>query len=491
MTKKVSLLHISDLHRSHGSEISNTALLSSLINDCEKYSKTETPRIRKPDIIVVSGDVIRGSTNPASSAVEISNQYKEADEFLEQLANHFVNGNKKRIVIIPGNHDIDWKFSRESMDKIDNSKVFDEKSNVKSELLKESINQNSSTRWSWKDISFYQITDVKKYDQRLEAFSQFYSGFYGSDRKYSLDPREQFDIFDYPEFNITIVAFNSCYQNDHLRLVGDIHPECIAKANLALKDYKKFGRLVLATWHHNTKGRPYDSNYMDSSRLKNFIDTGVSVGFHGHQHKTELIHEYSNVIEQKKIVVFSAGTLCGGPNELPTGNNRQYNVVEIEDNEEDESISLTLHIREKTETSSFENPIWTAGRIDSNNISHHTVSIERPEIADITFVLVEIERQISYQNYDDAKTALLNLSPKHPVVRKFLSECIMQTEDFKLAIKVFFEPQSEEEALILLNAAIQLKDKPLMKDLVKVANESFPGSPSVRELIKKIEAIIR
>ncbi len=197
------------------------------------------------------------------------------------------------------------------MEKIDSAKVFDEKNTLKWEILKEALNQNSITRWSWKDLSFYKITDTEKYKKRLEAFANFYTMFYGGEREYSIDPKEQYDIFDFPEFNLTITAFNSCHNNDHLRLVGDIHPECIANVNLKLRALQKKGRFVLSTWHHNTKGLPYDSNYMDNSRLKNFIDSGISIGFHGHQHKTELIHEFSDVIEQKKIIVFSAGTSCG------------------------------------------------------------------------------------------------------------------------------------------------------------------------------------
>src|SRR5206468_2209681 len=116
---------------------------------------------------------------------------------------------------------------------------------------------------------------------------------------------------------------------------------------------------------------------MDSSKLKNFINSGIALGFHGHQHKTEIIQEYSDVIEQKKIIVFSAGTLCGGPGELPAGNNRQYNLIEIE-TQDISSMGVTLHVREKTDSSSFDNPIWGAGTVDSHPVSHHTVTIDKP-----------------------------------------------------------------------------------------------------------------
>jgi hypothetical protein len=491
MASKISILHISDLHRSLDCQISNVALLTSLLNDKDRYTSSENPKIQSPDIIVVSGDVIRGSNSLANSDIEIQKQYDEAILFLNELTNHFLNGNKNRIILIPGNHDIDFKFSKSSMEEIENSNVFDEKSNFKWEYLNESLKQNSKIRWSWKTLAFYRITNESVYNKRLEAFANFYTNFYNGQRSYSLEPQEQYDIFDFPEFNLTFTAFNSCYENDHLRFAGDIHPECIANVNLKLREFKKKGRLILSTWHHNTKGSPYESNYMDNSHLKNFIESGISIGLHGHQHKTELIHEFSDVIEQKKIIVFSAGTLCGGPTELPTGNNRQYNVIEIENKDENQSITVTLHVREKTDTSLFNNPIWTAGRIDSKNVSHYTLQINKPIALSGKSIFIDIEKLMNDRNYSDAKSALLTLDIKDEFVRKFLAECILQTEDFELAINVFSEPQTDEEKITVLNAALQLGNKGQMKAFAEKINVTTQTAKAVADLIKKIETITK
>ena len=84
MGSKLSILHISDLHRSKGCEISNVALLSSLLQDKDRYSVSENPKIQSPDIIIVSGDVIRGSIKPDGSEEEVLNQYEEAIAFLNE-----------------------------------------------------------------------------------------------------------------------------------------------------------------------------------------------------------------------------------------------------------------------------------------------------------------------------------------------------------------------------------------------------------------------
>lgn len=491
MTETISILHISDLHRSRGNETSNAALVSSLINDKESYTTKEEKRIKAPDLIIVSGDIIRGSIDLHNSEQEIKEQYDEAIGFLTELSNHFLDGDKKRLVTIPGNHDVDWKYSRESMTKIHTNNVFDEKNNVKSRYLNDSINSHSNIRWSWKDLSFYEITDSEIYNKRLEAFTNFYSNFYDGERSYSIHPAKQYDIFDYPNYNITIVAFNSCYCNDHLRFVGEIHPDCIADSNLKLSDYRKKGRLIMATWHHNTKGLPYEFNYMDSNKLKNFINSGISLGFHGHQHKTEIIHEFSDVIEQKKIMVFSAGTICGGRNELPVGNDRQYNIVEINSDNNVDHLTVTLHTREKTNSSSFENPIWSVGRIDSNLVSHYTVKIDKPKAQEMENVLLEIEGLMKNGNYSAAKEKLVKLDFTDDFVRKFLVECLINAEDNELALEIFSIPETAEEFIVVLTAAIELNNKTKMEEMKNIAKTYTSSNPSINELVNKIEAILR
>ena len=492
MTGKVSILHISDLHRSKGSEITNSALLASLVKDNDRYTTNETPIIKTPDLIIVSGDIIRGSISNDGSEIEIQGQYDEATEFLTRLTNQFLSGDKQRIIIVPGNHDVDWKFSKASMTKIDGNNVFDSVGKVKSEVLRESINQNTKIRWNWRDLSFYEITDLEKYNKRLEAFANFYSTFYDDKRVYSLNPSEQYDIFDFPTFKLTIVGFNSCFNNDHLRLVGDIHPACIGEASLKLRQYSEKGRLILATWHHNTKGLPFDSNYMDNSKLKNFIESSISVGFHGHQHKTELIHAYNDVIEKKKIIVFSAGTLCGGVNELPVGNNRQYNLIEIDWGKSSRtSIDVQLNIREKSDSSSFENPIWKQGRIDSVLVSHYTVQVDKPKQPNNSSVLIEVEGYLKKGQFSEGKQLLLTLDINEDFVRKYLADLIIATEDFELAIESFKLPRNESELIIILNAAIQLNKQEAFKNILRIAKDFESDSPAIKDFIKKIEALLK
>jgi len=484
-----SIMHISDLHRSPKEEISNAALLSSLISDNDKYTTDEPRLIKSPDLIVVSGDIIRGSIKTIGSDQEIKHQYKEAEELLISICEKFLNGERSKMVIIPGNHDMDWNYSKASMTKMDKKKVF-ERAFVQSYIHEEMVKSQSAIRFSWKDFSCYEITDRDIYNKRMAAFADFYNSFYSGKRAYSLNPEEQYEIFDYEEFDITIAAFNSCFGNDHLRLAGDINPVCIAKANTDLLSYKRNGRLIVATWHHNTKGGVYDMNFMNSSKLKNFIDSGVSLGLHGHQHKNELIYEYSNAFEQKKIVVFSAGTLCGGRQELPTGTTRQYNIIEI-NRTKVEKVEVTLHVREKTEGSSFQNPVWQPGRIPDTLESCITILIDKPKSPPVAVSLVQVEKLIRSEEFDQARMILERLDISQEPVRYYWRELIEKTDNADVAFQLFLPPKTIPECLTILGFSLASHDRETQVKCLNAAKKFNSGDPSIKHLLQKLEALIR
>ena len=76
-------------------------------------------------------------------------------------------------------------------------------------------------------------------------------------------------------------------------------------AALRLRELNEKGRFILATWHHNTKGKPYDQDYMDGTFIQNLIADNVRIGLHGHQHKLEIIREENNIIDNKVMHIES------------------------------------------------------------------------------------------------------------------------------------------------------------------------------------------
>ena len=155
------------------------------------------------------------------------------------------------------------------------------------------------------------------YDARLEAFCNFYRSFYGGHRVYSLAPTDQLDIFDYPEFAITFGTFCSCYNNDPYHKEAQF-TRIVLRRWKALRHFRYADRLLLAVWHHNTAGGPSESDYMDADTLQPLIDTGFSIGLHGHQHKPQFIEERFLFGEARKVTIVGRGTLCAvAPNSRP------------------------------------------------------------------------------------------------------------------------------------------------------------------------------
>ena len=74
--------------------MSNEALLNSLENDLHRYSREPIP-ISKPNLIVVSGDLIKG-LEEEDPLDQIYMQYDEAANFLSRLADIFLDGDKEQ-----------------------------------------------------------------------------------------------------------------------------------------------------------------------------------------------------------------------------------------------------------------------------------------------------------------------------------------------------------------------------------------------------------
>lgn len=145
---KFSILHISDLHRDLDDEIGNEWLLDSLENDFNQFSE-QTPQIMKPSFCIVSGDLVHGvRLGVEDGDNELKRQYSQTETFLIGLADRFFNGERERVVILPGNHDVFFNDVIQSVEKIE----IPTESEKKAPLVKELFQQNSKLRWSWRDL---------------------------------------------------------------------------------------------------------------------------------------------------------------------------------------------------------------------------------------------------------------------------------------------------------------------------------------------------
>ena len=275
-----SILHISDLHRSPRDNITNAELVSALVSDRQRY-RNEKPSIRWPDAIVISGDIVQGVVLGTPDAeASLAAQYRTALTFIEELAERFVDSDRSRVIIVPGNHDIDWAVSKDAMQIV---QAADFPKDLGSELFR----LGSLYRWDWKTRELFLITNATRYQQRMDAFWRFFDAFYAdAPRLLPVARGQSSNLYSLWDGRLGIAAFDSCHGNDCFAFHGSIPREVVARAQLDLLDLGGFG-LLMAVWHHNVEGPPYRTDYMDIDIVRGMIGRGFRLGLYGHQHRPD------------------------------------------------------------------------------------------------------------------------------------------------------------------------------------------------------------
>jgi Calcineurin-like phosphoesterase len=483
---KVSVLHISDLHRDPTQGIRNGPLLRSLVNDRDRYS-AGTPAIMSPSVVVVSGDIVYGvpASHPTPNDA-LAAQYQEAEAFLVELTNSFLNGDRQRLVLVPGNHDVSYPETLAALLPLTSPAAPIPTS--LSEAISDLFSTHSTHRWSWKDLRLYRLADQDRYNRRVELFAGLYSRFYQGTRSYSLAPEEQFDVFALPSHDLVIAAFNSCYNNDPLHRAGCIHPDAIAAAARRVEGLRYQGYIPIAVWHHNTAGGPHSDDYMDADTLQVLIDCGFSIGLHGHQHKPTFVDERFRFGTGRKITVISAGTLCGGHRSLPHGHDRSYNVIELDTT----ASSATVHQRRMV-NDTFASPVWAAGWYAESNASMVSFDVQRPLVPHPSpnARLSEAEALIAQNDYAGARPILLVLARTDGLARRLLAECYASIPYDTDLIGCMYPPQSVSEAVLLADALWELSDKQRLGELLRLSVVADSTDPAASELRQRYEARVK
>ncbi|WP_281886281.1 metallophosphoesterase [Paenibacillus sp. YYML68] len=491
--KNFSLLHISDLHRTQD-YVSNEVLITSIEHVLDSYNGNDW----RPSLIIVSGDLVQGSKSSDEAKVveELDKQYQEAGELLDELTRIYLGGDRNKVVMIPGNHDVSFYHSRMSMKK-EEPAAGQDPIHYKKWLLKQMGVQRSRIRWSWQDFEFYHIVDESMYERRFEAFCRFYENFYRGERRYTLAPGDQFDCYDFEDLNLVVIGYNSCHDNDHCNYSGAIHPDALAKAERLLKGDKYRDRLRIAVWHHHTSGNPQKSDYMDNRTLQHLMRANFHVGMHGHAHITGVAYEPSRIQSDQQMIVISAGSLCAGGEELPTGELRSFNVVQF-DNESRKAIvdiyrdsmqglaAFPTWIKHQQVVMNYYYPAETLTQSKQKETLHiHTK--EMPSQDERILQLVEAEQMIMESQYDKALVIVGSLEKKDPYVRRLLMQCYQGLHMHNEIIELFTQPEPEgaEEIISLIRAAQASGRTDLLKEILQMEAIQECDDHFVKQIVQK------
>ena len=471
---KINLLHVSDLHRDPGSPISNKTLLDSLARDRDQYAAVGELGIDSLDVIIVSGDIVHGVRhgNPDAETI-LQGQYQEALEFLEGLTERFVNGNKRAVVIVPGNHDVSDHHFRECLEPV---KIASEGAK---DLIRILLSGQSDLRWCWDDLALHKVSDRQRYSERFHPFVSFYKDFYGGNHSYSIHEESQFETFDFPDLGSTVTGFSSCYNNDLLNRPGAIHPDSIAGASEELGKPEYQGRLRMAVWHHHIEGPPQEVGYMDPDIVQNLVYRGFSLGFHGHQHKPQYLDFRFRYGSTRKITLISAGTLCGG---AAYGFKRSYNLVQLDT----ENRSGKLHVREM-QNDNLLMPIWGQHSSPANPSGSLDFDFDPPPASQVAYkrdtsLLLQAQSLFEQGELQHASEVLLSVIGQDELARPILLECLIQLGDHERIISVFNPPKGSAEAIAVIDSLWAEGRRDQLVQLLACSVVAESADPSVKEI---------
>ncbi|QGM46091.1 metallophosphoesterase family protein [Methylocystis heyeri] len=479
---RFSILHLSDLHRDLTDEIPNAWLIDSIERDIETLAN-EQSSVARPTLCVVSGDLVYGvRPNSPDADAELKRQNSQSLEFLVELADRLFCSNRDRVVIIPGNHDVAFNrvTSSSALVPLPSDKA------AKADLVREYFSANTQLRWSWSDLAFYRIEDHDGYLQRFSYFRDLYEQFYQGSRIYPVAPDSQFDFFDFQVEKLSIVALNSCHNNDPWRRAGQINSTALANACRQLRSPSRAGWLLAATWHHNLVGGPSQDDYLDPEFLQLLIESGVSLGLHGHQHRSDWFDErYRLGPKARKLTIVSAATLCAGPTNLSPGTPRGYNVLEIDN----EAWVGRLHQRQMVNLQ-FSMPAWGPGRFVDTNESFVDFELappvaSRPAGLDMKLAL---EAADSYLGRGEWEKALAALSEywSEPLARRMGLRALEELDDPGRTINMLDTPSDVAEAVILGSALLIAGDTISRKRFLESPFIARNTDASVTEIVEKL-----
>ncbi|MXX09858.1 MAG: hypothetical protein F4142_08275 [Nitrospira sp. SB0675_bin_23] len=478
----LSILHVSDLHRSKEEPVDNDSLLAALLADRDRYV-TATPKIPPPDAIVVSGDLIQGAQLNASGwQKSLEDQYKVAEHFLATLCNLFLDGDRSRVVLVPGNHDVCWNTSRLAMKKVPDEQY---PSNLYDVLIK----PDSIYRWSWSEQALFHIVDMALYKQRMSRYWDFIESFYRDVAlPLPIDRERGFQLFEFCNRNVVVAAFDSIEGNDCFSFSGALLPGAVGRCAMVLRDFTRSYDLKIALWHHSIQGPPTRSDYMNVSQVQEMIGHGFQLGLHGHQHVGEIETQFVHLDQRRSMAVVSAGSLCAGAREMPRGVNRQYNLIVIED----DFKRGRVHVREMAEGGQFtlkNNGAFSEGFVEiswqplldmmgrqiDTKAANAKLAISKAEAALLDGKLHEVAGELRDVDLS---------SPSY--ARNLMIEALQKQEDWSKLSAFLENPGGIEEIVLLVSALIASNNLDDAETRLNAATELDAATHA--DLLKRLEA---
>jgi small GTP-binding protein len=303
---RLRILHLSDIHANVPGEgrLRRTQLEADLMKELG---------IRRLAYVGVSGDIAM-----RASAEEYDTGYEVIDGITKRFGL-----DPSRVVIVPGNHDVNWERSRRSYTFV-----------FRAELA-ETPDPGHSIDAGPEGIL---VRCSESYPQRFANFDEhlYRRAFIGA--QYPLKYARQAVIHLHPEDRILFLALNSAWEIDHhFRDRASINMEALTHALDQLQDGQYEGWLKIAIFHHPVTGR----EAMNDDFMQLLAVHGFQIVLHGHVHEAkEGFYKYD---DKRGIHIIGAGTFGAPTREQVPGIPLQYNLLSFDPT----TRRLTVETRKK------------------------------------------------------------------------------------------------------------------------------------------------
>ncbi len=286
------ILHLSDLHVAHEdrAEIAFGQLSDDLVGE---------QGIKRLDYVIVSGD----STDRATD-----DEYRAASAFVDHVCDEF-DVPREALMIVPGNHDVDWTKSKDAYYPVRADKV-----------PSRTISQyQDPENKGYVEV----VTDAQAYKERFANYARYHAASTGRD--YPLDYDRQFDVVGAPDGRIAILGLNTAWNLDHQHRDdrSSILQSALTRGMRAAQELGDANTIRVVVWHHPWQG---EAALTDTSFFQRLAVNGFVLALHGHVHKPQTEEfQYEHSVDGRRLYVIGAGTLDS--TDLHTGYPWHYNIL--------------------------------------------------------------------------------------------------------------------------------------------------------------------
>jgi predicted MPP superfamily phosphohydrolase len=292
----IHILHLSDLHCG----VADAQRWAGQLADDLKQ-ELNCHRIQA---MIISGDV---------ADIATKEEYAATKNFIEEIRKEF-QIDRSHLVIVPGNHDLNWKLSKKGYTLKDKEEL--EAHPKEGEYIPVSD-------------EVIRLKDEMAYMQRFLPFSDFYQEITGTD--YPLEYAEQGIIYHLKDAALLILGLNSAWGVDHhYKDRAGICDAALDRALTTLRQNDAYANcLKMAVWHHPIHSAAED-RITDHGFMERLALNGFCACLHGHLHQsTNDFFRYDHRPGGRKIEIVGAGTFGAPAKAWTPGYPLQYNLLKV------------------------------------------------------------------------------------------------------------------------------------------------------------------